>query len=246
MTMTDLNRSPTIAELIQRGALQLAAARPTAFIARVEAYDRTTQRATVQPALRQFWGDGSGDDGEGSWRDFSAPLINVPVQFPAWGDWVIHGELRAHSDSQEGDYVLCVVSARSLDEWLERGGIGVEPADVRVRMPEDCIALPAVWPDPSALPGSVARAGELVLSKRDGSTQIRIADGEVTITAGTVRLGSPGASDPVALSGQTDANLLGIVTELNKVIAFANTITPGTAIPITPQPSVAAGKVNAE
>ena len=191
--MTD-PRTPTLDQVITRAIKAWTGERAQVFIAQVTAYDRTTQRAEVQPVNRAFYGD----DETGEYRDWSGILFDVPVVMPSFGQWVIVADLVA------GDYVLCVVSTRSIDEWKARGGTGLEAQDTRLCMLDDAIAIPGLWPNDDALSSDVARAGELVLSRRDGSTQLRITDGEVIITADSVKLGSPAASDFVALASKVD------------------------------------------
>lgn len=235
--MAELDRTPTLDEVIRNALMSFAAERASCFVARVESYNLETQRASVMPAVRQFYGDGSGREGAGEWRDFSGVLLDIPVVFPSFGPWVIHAPLVA------GDYVVCVVSTRSIDEWIERGGVGVEPSDLRVRMADDALAFPGVWPNPGKLSSSVARAGELVLSNRDASVQIRLRGSSAVIEAPDVQLGAAGASDPLALAGATDSRVDTLRTSLNSVITALNALI-ATPIPVVPpQNTVGATRV---
>jgi len=227
-------RTPTLDQVITRAIKAWTGERAQVFVAQVTSYDRTTQRAEVQPVNRAYYGD----EETGEYRDWSGVLFDVPVVMPSFGQWVITADLVA------GDYVLCIVSTRSIDEWKVNGGTGIDAQDERLCMLDDAVAIPGLWPNADALSSDVARADELVLSRRDGSTQLRITDGEVIVTAASVKLGSPAATDPVALSSAVAVELAKIATVISahslQLIALAQ---PGGIY--TPA-SVAATKTKAE
>jgi len=204
-----LERTPTLDEVIERAILAVLCERAQTMPAQVLAYDRLTQRAQVQPALKIARGDLDGD-GEIDY-DALPVLVEVPVLWPRGGGYALHLPL------EPGDTVLLVVTARSLEEWLERGGVDVEPQDLRVLALQDAVAIPGLYPAPEALSGNVARASEAVLSTQDAATQLRVAAATITATAQTVLLGGPGATDPVALSGL-------VAVELGKVALAITTL----------------------
>ena len=205
-------RTPTLDQVITRAIKAWTGERAQVFVAQVTSYDRTTQRAEVQPVNRAYYGD----EETGEYRDWSGVLFDVPVVMPSFGQWVITADLVA------GDYVLCIVSTRSIDEWKVNGGTGIDAQDERLCMLDDAVAIPGLWPNADALGSDVARADELVLSRRDGSTQLRITDGEVIVTAASVKLGSPAASDLVALSSKVDT----YITLLDTVLKAGWVVVP--------------------
>ena len=205
-------RTPTLDQVITRAIKAWTGERAQVFVAQVTSYDRTTQRAEVQPVNRAYYGD----EETGEYRDWSGILFDVPVVMPSFGQWVITADLVA------GDYVLCIVSTRSIDEWKVNGGTGIDAQDERLCMLDDAVAIPGLWPNADALSSDVARADELVLSRRDGSTQLRITDGEVIVTAASVKLGSPSASDFVALSSKVDT----YITLLDTVLKAGWVVVP--------------------
>ena len=204
-------RTPTLDQVITRAIKAWTGERAQVFVAQVTSYDRTTQRAEVQPVNRAYYGD----DETGEYRDWSGVLFDVPVVMPSFGQWVIVADLVA------GDYVLCVVSTRSIDEWRLQGGTNIDAQDVRLCMADDAIAIPGLWPATEALGSDVARADELVLSRRDGSTQLRITDGEVIVTAASVKLGGPGATELVALASRVDTYVTLLDTVLKTWVVVA-------------------------
>jgi len=205
-------RTPTLDQVITRAIKAWTGERAQVFVAQVTSYDRTTQRAEVQPVNRAYYGD----EETGEYRDWSGVLFDVPVVMPSFGQWVITADLVA------GDYVLCIVSTRSIDEWKVNGGTGIDAQDERLCMLDDAVAIPGLWPNADALSSDVARADELVLSRRDGSTQLRITDGEVIVTAASVKLGSPAASELVALSSKVDT----YITLLDTVLKAGWVVVP--------------------
>jgi len=204
-------RTPTLDQVITRAIKAWTGERAQVFVAQVTSYDRTTQRAEVQPVNRAYYGD----EETGEYRDWSGVLFDVPVVMPSFGQWVITADLVA------GDYVLCIVSTRSIDEWKVNGGTGIDAQDERLCMLDDAVAIPGLWPNADALSSDVARADELVLSRRDGSTQLRITDGEVIVTAASVKLGGPGASELVALASRVDTYVTLLDTVLKTWVVVA-------------------------
>lgn len=201
--------TPQMPQILERVALTVLAERCQTMPARVERYDSTTGRAMVQPALKIALGD---VDGDGELDYDTLPVLDVPVWQLRAGDLVVHVPLAP------GDWVLLVVACRSLDEWWERGEV-VEPQDLRVLTLQDAVALPGLYPSTAPLSADAARAGELILGTVDGATQVRIKPGEIIVTAPTVRLGTPGASDPVALSSSVQTELAKIATAITTISA---------------------------
>ena len=121
--------------------------------ARVESYDRTQQRVSIQPLIEQEYTDERGER-----QTERLPVIQgVPVVFP--------GIL---FDLTKGDTVLFVCSTNSIDKWLVTGGI-VDPLDDRFQDFNDAMAIPGLnsFKSPSAqvaegahvLPGDDIRLG---------------------------------------------------------------------------------------
>lgn len=100
-------------------------------VAVVRAYDRDTQRATVQPVIRGRIG---GDPTQ------YPPITNVPVEFPVGGGHSITWPLAP------GDFVQLLHNDRSLDEWESVGGEDVTPADPRRSSITDAVAIPGIRP----------------------------------------------------------------------------------------------------
>lgn len=130
----------------------------TCFPASIETYDHTQQRASVKPLLNRRLKDG---------RIEELPVIaNVPVWFPRAGGASITMPVK------RGDTVLVACAERSLDEWLERGGVQT-PADRRKHALFDGVAFPGLLPFAT---GSLAENNDDLLITFAGS-RVRLKPG---------------------------------------------------------------------
>lgn len=92
----------------------------------ITAFDKATQTASVQPAIKITLPDGKQKD---------LPLcLDVPVKFPRGGDFVMTFPVKA------GDECLIVFADRCIDGWFS-GGSTAAPADYRMHDLSDGFAL---------------------------------------------------------------------------------------------------------
>jgi hypothetical protein len=104
----------------------------TAMPARVESYDESTGRASVQPLIKY-----AARNDLGVRVPRLLPIVpSVPIVFPGGGGGGVTFSVTA------GDIVLMVVSEVSLDRWLAGDGRAVDPADPRRHCLTDALALP--------------------------------------------------------------------------------------------------------
>lgn len=136
----------------------------------VEKYDHTTAKATVTPAVKKVFLDGTVLEPK--------PIENVNVQFPRGGDYIHHFPIN------KGDYVLLVFCQRSIDNWKTGGGIKV-PGARRKFSSSDAIAIPGVFP--FSEPTGVSNNTDIVFKTGNGSIvieqsgRVNINDGNLTI-----------------------------------------------------------------
>lgn len=143
----------------------------TAFPALVESFDPVTLRCDVQPCITRKYPNNPAPA-------MLPKITDVPVVFPSSGNLSIVFPL------DPGSYVLCMCSERSLEQWLTTGGI-VDPTDTRVCDLSDAVAIPGLFPLPSALvPPPVA--GTMEIRNRAGTSLICVTDTEVQIQCGNV------------------------------------------------------------
>lgn len=129
--MSIVNEQPTLQQVIQTALKRFQGELHTSIPAEIVTYDRGTQKASVQPVLLRKTVTG---------QTFKFPVItNVPCRFERSSKFSLTYELRP------GDSGLLIISERSLDVWLNRGGI-VDPLDPRKHDINDCIFLPGLFP----------------------------------------------------------------------------------------------------
>lgn len=96
----------------------------------IQAYDATTQTATVQPAVQ-----GVVTAPDGSTTLVSLPVVtDVPVQFPSGGGFALTFPVAA------GDECLLVFASRGIDAWHALGGVQ-QPTGSRKHALSDAFAM---------------------------------------------------------------------------------------------------------
>jgi hypothetical protein len=162
------------------------------FPARVESYNRTLQSCSVKPLVSR------GVRVENGERvvDQHPVLVNVPVVFPGSGQTADTWEL------ERGDTVLLVISSRSLDRLLVRGG-EVDPEDDRRHNINDAVAIPGFRDFAHPIPPE----GYSALAR--------------VIWANELRLGSSFAETPIAVVTDITAKLVVVMSDPTVVAALA-------------------------
>lgn len=131
------DRYPTLATVLKRA---IASERRTMFggwmPGRIETYDPTKNKASVQLLLLEPFETESGEK-----RTEALPIITeVPVM--TFGDGTgIRIDL---PELKRGDYVLVLFGARSVDRWVQIGGM-VDPGDARDHDMNDAVCLPGLF-----------------------------------------------------------------------------------------------------
>ncbi len=139
--------STSLTELLRLAANEAVSDIHTTMPARIESYDHTQQRASVQPLIKKQYRDG---------QEVSMPIIDrVPVVFPRSGGASLTFPVKA------GDNVLLVFSERSMEKWLQDGG-EQNPEDPRKFDLTDAIALPGLNPFNLASASTTNKDVELV------------------------------------------------------------------------------------
>ena len=178
-------------------------------------YDHTTQKASVQPAIRKVY---QTKDEQGNFLVRDMPVLNsVPVIFQRSGATAIYFPVNP------GDSCLILISERSLDEWINQGG-QVTPRDPRQFHLSDAVVIMGLYPFSDPLP--IQNNEDFVITHA-GSTITIKADGEIDIkTSSKLALGTAA----VELLQQISDTLAGIA-------AITTTITiPSTPFGPTPFP----------
>jgi len=131
-------------------------------------YDKTLQKATVQPIL---WFKKTNIEDEEIVAYKPCAISNVPVAFPQSTEFGLTFPLEV------GDKVLLVFSERSLDEWLLQGKADTEVKSNRKFNLTDAIAIPGISPfsDPIFdLPSDKIYVGRLPRATKENRTRLTI------------------------------------------------------------------------
>lgn len=163
----------TMTELLDAAMLSKMADMHTCFPARIESYDYTKQRASIKPLLNRKLKDG---------RIEELPVLsNVPVWMPRSGGASITLPVSA------GDTCFVACTERSIDEWLQRGGVQT-PSDPRKHSLFDAVAFVGLMPFSV---GTAAENATDVLIKYSGSNVRLKPGGAVEIEATLVKIIAP-------------------------------------------------------
>jgi hypothetical protein len=160
MTVT---RTPRLEEVLRLALDATLGGVHTAMPAIVKSYDASSQKATVQPAVKNIVQPSYGGDDIVE----SFPVINdVPVIFPHAGGFFISLPVAV------GDTVLLVFNERSIDKWNSGDGSEVDPVDMRKHDLSDAAALVGFYPDSKRI--GDASSSSLVLGKDHGGMQLSV------------------------------------------------------------------------
>lgn len=156
--------TPTIAQSLATVFDSRLAALHVAMPARVESYDASQQRATVQPLTRRAF---IAED-DSRTPEKLPPIEGVPIIFPGAGAYKITFPIA------KGDIVMLLFAEGSIDKWLTTGAVDVDPDDDRRNALSDAVAIPGLLPfknpsdqvDDDAM---VISAPELKLGSKDAT-----------------------------------------------------------------------------
>lgn len=175
----------------------------------VVSYDKTKQRADIQPAIADAF-----TDEDGTRVSQADPILtDVPIAFPGAGDY---GETWP---IKKGDTVLIVWCSRSIAQWKPRGsksGRAIDPGDDRRH----------AFPDAVAYAG-VRDYGHALSNVNDDAWCIRAPSGKF------VKIGGPTAAQSV-IRGEVFVSTMSTLLSAIKtqIVAAANDSTSATAIGI--------------
>lgn len=133
-----IDLTPVIRAAVRQGIATVHTLIPGSVVS----YDRTTQKAEVQPCINGRWTDGE------TIEPYAFPVLpGVPVVFPSASGVSLTFDLAA------GDPVMLFCAERSTDEWRATGETDITPADLRRFSLADAFAVPG------GLPGAIPAAG---------------------------------------------------------------------------------------
>lgn len=195
----------------------------TATVGLVQKWNQLKQTIEVQPAIMRKRED----------EDEAKPLgliTDVRVIFPGSGDYW------ATFDITPGDPVLLIIPERSLDVWLNQGGI-VDPKSSRSFSMSDALAIPGVLDDLSIIPGLETLNGGFYIRKKDGTKYIKLGDlgaevlGDLNVIGNITATGNISTATGDVIAGGVSL----------KSHTHPTTGTVSNAVPATPGPVTSAG-----
>lgn len=185
-------REPTLADVIKAAIHYREFDLHVAMPGRIKSYDASTQLADVEVCINPTLKADGGDE-----VIVLGVISNVPIKFPGGGGYFLSFPL------EDGDGVELTFLDRSIDDWLEKGGV-VDITDQRMHHLSDASAFPGLRAKPDAL--TSAHASKLVIGK-DGEASMQI-----TIDGTTIKI-SDNATEFVALAQK-------VLTELQKITTY--------------------------
>jgi hypothetical protein len=179
-------RIPTFAEAVEGRIERRLRAVRVALPGIVQSYDHETQRASVQPSIRDVF-----EDESGALVSENLPIVNeVPVVFPGTGPFAITWPL------EPGDEVLLVFSSSGLDRWLSKGGI-IDPESDQRHALDDAVAIPGLRH--GKLPGGALGDGMVMAAPEVAvrANEVRIEAASTKIVGNDVQLGADNLINPL-------------------------------------------------
>lgn len=196
----EADRRSSLERAIQTGVIAELKDLHTCLPGEVISFNAAEQTADIQPMIKRKF--------KGEWVNIPV-LKSVPVRYQRSADFAITFPLA------KGDQVMLVFCERSIDTWLEQGGIKA-PADFRRHDYSDAFALPMMYPKTNKIPAMDAAnlqiktiSGNIKFTIRpDGSMDVTAA-GDVDITTDTdVNINTTGNSYIKSALTTIDNNLL--------------------------------------
>lgn len=157
--------TPNLAQLLVSAMETRLDALHTAIPCKVEAYDASTQTASVKPQIKNPI---KTEKGEVVYEEFPV-LPNLPVAFPRGGGFNLQFPIA------KGDFGMVIFSERSIDEWRQSGDL-TEPSNTTKHPLQGAMFFPMGYPDVSKL----ADGDDTNMSLgRDGGANIKVTPDDV-------------------------------------------------------------------
>lgn len=215
--MTTSARTPTLAEVVNRGLQLLSQQLYSIRVGRIEKFDASKGLADVQPLQQEIR---EIDGGEEVYT--IAVIPNVPVICLGGGDYADTYPVA------QGDECLLLVSDRSVDAWFDQGGV-VDPVDVRRHNLTDAFALVGLRSKSRALSEWPTDRREI---GKQGGPRVSVTDSRVNLGVDS----GEDATDAVALEPATKKELKALHDKLQD---FINTFAEHTHFVSTAGPPLA-------
>lgn len=223
MAANDADRRSSLDTVIQTGIDSNLKDLHTCLPGEVISFSASTQTADIQPSIKRVI-NGS---------PVNLPVLKaVPVRFQRSADFAVTFPL------SPGDHVMVIFCERSIDSWLELGGIQ-DPLDVRRHHLSDAFALPMMYPNTNVVPDM--DPANLQIKTISGNVKITVRpDGTLDITtSGDIDINS-GADVNINTTG--NSYIKSALTTIDNNLLVTGSITGQTGLAVTGvHPSTGAG-----
>ncbi len=145
----------------------------------IVSFDNLTRRCSVQPALQRRLVDEP--------EPLNLPVLeDIPVKFPRSSKFAIEFEL------EKDDIVTLIFAERSLEKWLEKGGI-VDPNKTDIFSLSDAIAIPGLLTTPATWAAPI-ESGCISIRNKTNTTFVKLSDTEIEAknSKGNIKLDNAG------------------------------------------------------
>lgn len=164
----------------------------TAIPARILAFDGAAKTVRAQPVLKRLY--------EYKTKAENLPVIeDIPVIFPGSGDFWLTFEPAI------GSYALLIVAERSLEVWLDQGGI-VDPAQERKFDLSDAIAICGILPSPDAI--QLVPVSGMSIRNKAGTNRFKLTETSIEMVFGGFGI----VIDATGIHITGDVDVIGTVT----------------------------------
>jgi hypothetical protein len=183
----------------------LMAGTHTAIPAEIVSFDGAAKTIKAQPVLQRLY--------EYKTKAENLPVIeDIPVVFPGSGDFWLTFE------PKKGSYALLIVAERSLEIWLNQGGI-VDPQQERRFDLSDSIAICGVLPKPDA--AQISPVSGMALRNKAGTNGFKLTDTSVEMFFGAFSI----KIDTTGIHIVGDVDVIGTVTADDFIIVLLSLLT---------------------
>lgn len=205
-----MSSQPTQADVLKAATRGALASVHTSLVCCVVSYEEASQTVTLKSCVKFKF-----RNQDGKIEAYEPPLfVNVPVMFPSS---TIGGAVFSFVfPVSEGDEALLVFNERSLDEWKTGGGSQYESQSNRRFDLSDGVAVVGLRSPADPLDSDSYASDAAVLRGP-----------KIIVKSDDLRLGSPSASDFVALSSLVEAEVAALWTAMNTHIHSGVTTGPG-------------------
>jgi len=203
-----MTNEPTLAGLLELLAMNIRHSIYCHMPATIVTYDENTQTATVKPSLMTNF---ETEDGE-THAEILPDIHGVPVVLPRGAMGYINMPVNPN------DHCMLLFQDKSMDGWMQNGGILTDPKDLRSHDISDAVAMMGLYPEAKPLNAAINKKN--ISMGFETGKQIHITP------TNTIHLGKEATTDFVALASKVLEELNVIANDINSLKNIFNAWVP--------------------